>query len=290
MSAKKNFTEQQGQSSAQENAKLKPIVSRKKRSKKPNGYWLVKENLLREAKKYKTKSEMKAKSNVAYISMYKLGLSDILFPTGKKSNGYWTIARCFDAAKLYMDISDFSTGDHKTAYTKLCRENLIMQATSHMKRVKVSNNHWTKENCLIEAGKYKTRNEFRIFSNGAYDKALKNGWINEITSHMKSGYQSSDCVYVWKVKGFNETYKIGLTKETIVHNRMEFVAKSNSIEIESYAYFNIASNAYHSEQVALSLGVRSNEFSGDGYTEFRVLSELEYKNLIDFLSGESNGK
>lgn len=43
---------------------------------------------------------------------------------------------------------------------------------------------WTKENCKKEALKYKTRNDFRIKSSGAYDAAHKHKWLNEITEHM----------------------------------------------------------------------------------------------------------
>lgn len=52
---------------------------------------------------------------------------------------------------------------------------------------------WNFENCKKEALKYKTRNDFRVNSSGAYDAAYKNKWIDEICIHMitkwkKSGY------------------------------------------------------------------------------------------------------
>jgi len=43
---------------------------------------------------------------------------------------------------------------------------------------------WNKENCIKEALKYKTRNNFRVKSAGAYDAAHRYGWLNEITEHM----------------------------------------------------------------------------------------------------------
>lgn len=45
-------------------------------------------------------------------------------------------------------------------------------------------NRWNKFNCHQEALKYKTRNDFRINSSGAYDAAYRNGWLNDITKHM----------------------------------------------------------------------------------------------------------
>lgn len=43
---------------------------------------------------------------------------------------------------------------------------------------------WNKINCQTEALKFKTRNQFKIKSSGAYDAAHKHNWLNEITEHM----------------------------------------------------------------------------------------------------------
>ncbi len=44
---------------------------------------------------------------------------------------------------------------------------------------------WIKETCTNEALKYNSRLEFKNKSGGAYNTSIKNGWINEICSHMK---------------------------------------------------------------------------------------------------------
>lgn len=54
------------------------------RSKVANGYWLIKENVIAEAAKYQTKSQFKKCKQAAYHGMVKLGLSDELFPMGRK--------------------------------------------------------------------------------------------------------------------------------------------------------------------------------------------------------------
>lgn len=43
---------------------------------------------------------------------------------------------------------------------------------------------WNKENCILEAKKYLTKTKFQKNSNGAYDAAWKNGWLNDICNHM----------------------------------------------------------------------------------------------------------
>lgn len=44
---------------------------------------------------------------------------------------------------------------------------------------------WTKDNCKIEANKYTTISDYQKNSKSSYNSALKNGWIDEICSHMK---------------------------------------------------------------------------------------------------------
>jgi hypothetical protein len=48
-----------------------------------------------------------------------------------------------------------------------------------------ANIFWTKEKCYIEALKYENKKDFRLNSCGAYSSAYKNGWLDEICSHMK---------------------------------------------------------------------------------------------------------
>ena len=43
---------------------------------------------------------------------------------------------------------------------------------------------WTKDRCLEEALKFKTKNDFRNNSPSAYNKSLKRKWINDICTHM----------------------------------------------------------------------------------------------------------
>lgn len=274
---------QKKQNSAVAIAELNRTGEKQKRSKKPNGYWLIREHVEEEAKKYRTKSEMKLKNNPAFTGMSKLSISDEIFTLGKKSNGYWTVEKCIDAAKKYKSIASFSKGKDKTAYNMLCKLGLIIDATSHMKLNRVNNNYWTFDRCVEEALKYKTRNEFKTLSIGAYDKCHKNKWLTDVCSHMVSGYKTSDCVYVWKVAGHENVYKIGLTKNTIVENRISFVEKSNNIKAENKTSFLIKGNAYQVEQECLTFGERFYGFSGDGYTEFRMLTAVQYQDLINFI-------
>ena len=44
---------------------------------------------------------------------------------------------------------------------------------------------WTKEKCQEESLKFKTRSEFKKKNDSAYKSAKRNGWFDEIISHMK---------------------------------------------------------------------------------------------------------
>lgn len=47
-------------------------------------------------------------------------------------------------------------------------------------------NIWDKQRCIEEAMKYKTRGEFRKHSGSAYNRSIKEGWIDDICKHMIS--------------------------------------------------------------------------------------------------------
>ena len=44
--------------------------------------------------------------------------------------------------------------------------------------------YWTKENCQKESLKYNSRFEYLKGSKGAYESSRRNGWLDDICSHM----------------------------------------------------------------------------------------------------------
>ena len=48
---------------------------------------------------------------------------------------------------------------------------------------------WDKDSCIQEALKYQSRAEFQKAASGAWSAAHKNGWLEEICSHMEIGWQ-----------------------------------------------------------------------------------------------------
>lgn len=73
-------------------------------------------------------------------------------------------------------------------------------------------NYWTKEKCIKEALKYKSRSIFKRKSPGAFGNAYKNNWIDEICFHMKKvGNRFNRLVYVY-IFNDNSVY-VGLTHD-----------------------------------------------------------------------------
>lgn len=64
------------------------------------------------------------------------------------------------------------------------------------KKPRISRLYWNKERCYKEALKYKYRWEFGKNSRSAYDSSLRNGWMDDICSHMiklMSNHTKEDC-------------------------------------------------------------------------------------------------
>lgn len=69
---------------------------------------------------------------------------------------------------------------------------------------------WTKEKCKEEALKYESRVEFQRLNRTAYNKAWKNGWLDDICSHMSIlGNLTNRAIYCFEFED-NSVY-IGLT-------------------------------------------------------------------------------
>jgi hypothetical protein len=80
------------------------------------------------------------------------------------------------------------------------------------------NTKWTKEKCQEEALKYNSRYKFQKKSNGAYTFSYRNGWLNDICSHMISTMKPTGYWNFEKCKEESLKYK----------NRTEFSKNSSS--------------------------------------------------------------
>lgn len=146
-----------------------------------NLVWTL-EKCKKEAKRFKTRREFAKKSNSAYNSARRYGWLDIVcahMNTAKtKPAGFWTKEKCLEEVVKYNSRNEFykkSPG----AYSAAFRNGWLNEICPNMKSKK-PNGYWTKERCLEEALKYKTKKSFRTNNNSVYSLIIRNGWINEI--------------------------------------------------------------------------------------------------------------
>lgn len=85
-------------------------------------------------------------------------------------------------------------------------------------------NYWNKENCANEARKYNSKVEFIRCNMSAYNSAVKNGWLNEITKHMVRPLS-------YNMKWTKEACK---NEALLYSSRKEFHLKSGAAYISAY--------------------------------------------------------
>lgn len=100
----------------------------------------------------------------------------------KETKNHWTKENCAKEASKYNRRVDFQKNS-PGAYTMAHRNDWLDEICNHMKQIHKEKN-WTKEKCSKEALKYDSRNKFQKNSAGAYLKAQRKGWLNDICGHM----------------------------------------------------------------------------------------------------------
>jgi hypothetical protein len=157
--------------------------------RKPSGYW-TKERCLEEALKYNSRVEIRKGCLGAYKSIKRNGWSEELFSHMEyiqKPKGYWTKERCLELALNYNSRAEF-TKQHYDAYRASKRAGWLDEICSHMEKRTWKVDGWNKEECRKEALKYDNRGEFWKKSSGASAYAQRNGFLDEICSHMKERF------------------------------------------------------------------------------------------------------
>ena len=94
---------------------------------------------------------------------------------------------------------------------------------------------WTKERCLEEALKYNSRTEFHNSNKSAYNSSIKNGWMDEICSHMiVIGNIKRRAVYLH----MNKTGLVPNFKQLTDYIDLESSIEMEGIKIDEYTHNN----------------------------------------------------
>lgn len=116
----------------------------------------------------------------------------------KKPRGYWTLERCIKLIQSCETIFAFKY-KYIDAYNAIKRNKWYYILDDSFPERRKYSGYWSKEHCRNEALKYNYRSDFQKNSGGAYQIARKNGWLNDISKHMKKkGHRYKKCVYVYE--------------------------------------------------------------------------------------------
>lgn len=204
--------------SARRNGWLDDICSHMERLQKPKNFW-NEQRCTQEALKYQTRTDFKINSGSAYLAAYRMGILDKIcnHMTKKKSQVFWTKKNCHKEAVKYNTKSEFKKAC-PAAYSAAIKAGILNEICDHMINIRRPNGFWSFENCKKKAKRFKSRSEFQRNNVSAYREALKNGWLDEICSHMN-----------FKIKPKNYWTKERCHKAALRYKtRAEFQEKSNT--------------------------------------------------------------
>lgn len=121
--------------SAKKNNWLEEITSHMISERKKNGYWHIFENVLNDAKKYKTFTEWNSKSGGAVANARKNGWLDKCTAHMKKRNQDWTLEICKKISLKYTKATLWRK-ENKSCYNAVCKNKWLNECTAHMKKTK----------------------------------------------------------------------------------------------------------------------------------------------------------
>jgi hypothetical protein len=145
----------------------------------------TREKCQEDALKYQTKSEFSMNSSGSYHASKYYGILDDICSHMTGNKRYNTKEKCQEAALKCKTRTEFHREYGAAAYASK-RNGWYNEIISHMIETKKPNGYWTKEKCQEAAMECTTKGEFgKRFSN-AYAVSRKNGWYDEIITHMKT--------------------------------------------------------------------------------------------------------
>jgi hypothetical protein len=158
-------------------------------NKKPSNYWTL-EKCIEEALKYKNRGDWNKYSAVSYGAARKnkwMNECCAHMIRVSKPKGYWDDKEnCLNEALKYNSINEW-VKKCKSTYSTINKKEYFEECIKHMDKPKNKpSGFWTKENCMKDALKYKTKTEWRKSGSSGYQVTLRNGWYVESTKHMVS--------------------------------------------------------------------------------------------------------
>jgi hypothetical protein len=136
-----------------------------------NTKW-TEDTISQEAAKYSSRREFQLNNQAAYVTAYRRGLLDKLFPGG---NTKWTEDTLSQEAAKYSSKGEFAK-NNRAAYVAAHRKGLLSKLFSDGK----PNKKWNEDLISQEAAKYSSRSEFAKNKPAAYLAAIRAGLLDKL--------------------------------------------------------------------------------------------------------------
>lgn len=132
-------------------------------------------------------NEIAIQKEIYFINKYrKMGWNILNNKVGGGLGGNsikWTKEKCIEDARKYQTHSAWI--GNSTSYNSAQKHGWLNECTKHMMLLRHPSNHWTKENCVKDAKKFKFRSDWWRKSKCAYNTAIRHKWIEICCTHMK---------------------------------------------------------------------------------------------------------
>lgn len=197
-------------------------------NRKPNGYWNNKQNCEEMCKKCSGMKDLKKKSYACYLSIKKHKWVNDFFKITARPMGYWNNKNnCKKECIKYKTAYELQ----RNCYGCYCgiKRNGWLYEFYPLKDGTKPMGYWKDKKSVIKEGlKYKNKTDFKNNSGGAYNSAIRNGWMSEIETNFvkKAKYHDKNekihYVYVYKFPEFKTCYvgrTLDLHKRDLSHRR-----------------------------------------------------------------------
>jgi hypothetical protein len=240
---------------------------------KPNGYWKNKEHCLEEALKYNTRKEWNKNSGSSYNAASLYGwLTECTkhMVDFQKPKGYWSLEKCLEEALKHGSKNEWLK-HHSASYQASKINGWFDECIIHMFEISKPSGYWTKERCLEEALKYKSRTEWLKSNSSSYAKACKNDWVEECTAHMT---QTSKPNGYW-------------TKEHCLEEALKYNTRTEWMKNSGSSYGASRINGWHDECTAHMIEILKP--SGYWNNKERCLEEaLKYNTRTEWMKNSDS--
>jgi hypothetical protein len=178
------------------------------------------------------------------------------------SLGTYTKEEVALSASKYQTIRDWRANE-ASAYNKALKMKWIDEVTSHMTRLIKVSGHWTKDAVVQSASQYKSQTAWKKEHGGAWNKAVKMGWIGDACAHM--GFMDEAKI---KPQGY-------WTKDRVLESAKKFKTQAEWNKAEASAVGVASKKGWIKEATAHMSPSRPNRMANGYWTKERVMKDAQ---------------